>query len=295
MKSEAPDNFPRCNNFSEMFVTAAKAWIDDRAPTMGAALSYYTVFSMAPILLIVIAVAGFVFDMETVRAEVFYQLIELVGIEGAQAIDELLHSAHKPAQGIFASIVGVIVMLVGATTVFAELQSSLDHIWRVPARQKRNSLFALIKARILSFGLILAIGFLLTVSLILSAVFAAMEKWWTPYFAGWNHQVFEVINASAGFMLTAFMFTIIYKFIPQIRMSWSDVWMGALITTILFTVGRIFIGFYIVNSGIVSEFGAAGSLIIVLVWVYYSAQIFLYGAEFTWVYAHSRGSRCETG
>ncbi len=278
----------------KMLVAAAKAWEKDRAPTMGAALSYYTIFSLAPLLLIVISVAGFIFDVETVRNEIFRQLNVFLGIEGAQTVDDLLQSINKPVQGILASIVGVIVMLIGATTVFAELQASLDHIWRAPARENGNrGLIALLRARVLSLGMILGIGFLLTVSLILSAVFAAMQKWWAPYFGGWD-QLLQMINASVGFMLTIIMFAMIYKYIPRVRMAWSDVWMGAIMTTVLFTIGRFFISLYVGYSGVTSGFGAAGSLIVVLVWVYYSAQIFLYGAEFTWVYAHTYGSLRES-
>ena len=265
------------------------AWLDDDAPSMGAALSYYTMFSLAPLLLIVVSVAGLVFGAEAARGEIFGQIRGLVGHDGAAAIEGLLDSVKSPEGGVLASVVGLVLMLVGATTVFGELQNSLDRIWRAPARPA-GGLWSLLRARLLSFGLILGLGFLVMVSLLLSAGLAAAEKWWAPRVGG-EEIVARGLNPLIGLGMTTLLFAAIYKIMPRVRIAWSDVWVGAFVTALLFSLGRVLIGLYIGRSAVASGFGAAGSLVVVLVWVYYSAQIFLLGAEFTWVYAHQRGSR----
>ena len=180
-------------------------------------------------------------------------------------------------------------MLVGATSVFAELQGTLDHIWRAPVRALPGW-WALIRARVLSFGLVLGVGFLLIVSLLASTALAAMQKLWAPWLGGWLALV-DVVGAAIGFALMTVLFAMIYKWMPRVRIDWADVWLGAVSTSALFSIGRHLIGYYIGHGAVSSGFGAAGSLVVVLVWVYYSAQIFLLGAELTWVYAHRRGSR----
>ncbi|MDP1998166.1 MAG: YihY/virulence factor BrkB family protein, partial [Rhodoferax sp.] len=266
------------------------SWLDDYAPSMGAALAYYTLFSLAPLLLIVISVAGLVFGQEAARGEIESQLRDLMGEQGASAVQALLASVDKPTEGVAATVVGVALLLVGATTVFGELQDSLDRIWRAPSQDRAGGWLALIRTRLLSFGMILAIGFLLMVSLVLSAVLSIMEHWWSMLFGGWLF-IASVVNGLAGFFLIAAMFALIYKVMPRVRVQWTDVWIGAVFTALLFTLGKALIGFYIGRSGVASAFGAAGSLVVVLLWVYYSAQIFLIGAEFTWVYANTFGSR----
>ena len=266
------------------------SWLDDYAPSMGAALAYYTLFSLAPLLLIVISVAGLVFGQDAARGEIESQLRGLMGEQGASAVQALLASLDQPTEGVTATVVGVILLLVGATTVFGELQDSLDRIWRAPTQDRTGGWLALIRARLLSFGMILAIGFLLMVSLILSAVLSIVEHWWSTLYGGWLF-IANLINGITSFFLIAVMFALIYKIMPRVRVQWRDVWIGAIFTALLFTLGKALIGFYIGRSGVVSGFGAAGSLVVVLLWVYYSAQIFLMGAEFTWVYANMLGSR----
>ncbi len=274
----------------ELIKTAAQSWSDDYAPSMGAALSYYTLFSIAPLLLIVISIAGLVFGQDAARGEIFGQLNGFMGSEAAAAIQGLLESVNKPAQGAFATIIGVILVLIGATSVFGELQDAMDRIWRAPARHQTSGIWGLLRARLLSFGMILSVGFLLMVSLVMEAMLSALSRWWSPLFAGWETMA-QVINTVASFGLTMLAFAMIYKIMPRVKIDWRDVWIGAGVTAFLFTAGKFLIGFYIGRSGVVSGFGAASSIVIVLIWVYYSAQIFLVGAEFTWVYAHTFGSR----
>lgn len=270
----------------------SKSWLDDYVPSMGAALAYYTMFSLAPLLLIVISVAGLVFGEDAARGEIKAELSALMGNNSAGAVQDLLTSVQKPAEGVAAALLGLVLLLVGATTVFAELQASLDRIWHVPTPAPSSGWLDLVRSRLLSFGMILAIGFLLIVSLVVSAGLAAAGRWWGPMFASW-YAVAAVTNALGGFCLVAAMFALIYKVMPRVQVHWKDVWIGAVFTAVLFMVGKLAIGLYIGRSGVVSGFGAAGSLVVVLVWVYYSAQIFLIGAEFTWVYANAFGSRRE--
>jgi membrane protein len=270
--------------------TAASSWVDDYAQSMGAALAYYTMFSIAPLLLIVISIAGLIFGEEAARGEIFAQLQGLMGEQGAQAIQGLLESVSKPEPSLAATVIGAVLLLVGATTVFAELQDALDRIWRAPERDKSGGIWGLLRSRLLSFGMILCIGFLLIVSLILSAALAALGKWWGPLFTGWEITA-NVVNFVVSLVLTTTVLSMIYKIMPRVKIRWHDVWIGAAVTALLFTAGKFLIGLYIGKSGITSGFGAASSLVVVLVWVYYSAQIFLMGAEFTWAYSHAFGSR----
>jgi membrane protein len=268
---------------------AGAAWIDDYVPSMGAALSYYTVFSLAPLLLIVVSIAGLVFGEDAARGEIFGELAGLLGADAANAIEEVLKGLNKTAEGVTGALVGVGVLLLGATSVFAELQDALDRIWRAPVRVKTRGLWPLLRARLLSFGLILGIAFLLMVSLVIGAVIAALGKWWGAFFGGWE-MLLQIVNLVVGFGLTTLVFAMIYKMMPRVSVQWLDVWIGAVVTALLFTVGKFLIGIYIGKTGVASGYGAAGSLIIVFVWVYFSAQIFLIGAEFTWIYARMFGS-----
>ena len=278
----------RIQTIFNLIKAAASSWIDDYAQSMGAALAYYTLFSIAPLLLIVIAIAGQIFGVEAARGEIVGQLQELMGRQGAQAIQDLLESVHKPAESVFAAVTGIAFLLIGATTVFGELQDALDRIWRAPKR-KNGSLWNLLRARVLSFGMIMGIGFLLMVSLAASAALAAIAKLWGPLFVEWT-LLANAINLLVSFTFITVLFAMIYKIMPRVKVAWADVWIGASVTAFLFTVGKFVIGVYIGKSGLASGFGAAGSLVVVIVWVYYSAQIFLMGAEFTWAYAHTFGS-----
>jgi len=266
------------------------AWIDDYAPSMGAALAFYTMFSIAPLLLIIIAVAGWFFGAEAARGEILTQMEGLLGKEGATMIEGLIKAASSPEQSAVATVIGVVMLMIGATSVFGELQDALDRIWRAPVKVKTTGLFRLLRTRLLSFGMIFGIAFLLMVSLVVSAGLSALGKWWGPMFGEWE-TIAQLVDFFVSFALITVLFALIYKFMPRVRIAWHDVWFGAAFTSLLFTIGKLLIGLYIGKSGVASVFGAAGSLAVLLLWVYYSAQIFLLGAEYTRVYAHDRGSK----
>ena len=275
---------------SDLLKSAAVNWAHDYAQSMGAALAFYTMFSITPLLLIVISVAGIAFGEDAARGEIYGQLHGLLGAPGASAVQGLLESARKTTESVTATALGTVLLFIGATSVFGELQDALDRIWRAPQRVRHAGLWGVVRARLLSFGMILGIGFLLMVSLAFSAGLAALNKWWDPLFDGWM-SVANTIDLAISVALSTAVFAMIYKAMPRVRIDWRDVWVGAAFTSLLSMAGKILIGVYIGRSGISSGFGAAASLVVVLLWVYYSAQIFLFGAEFTWVYSHKFGSR----
>lgn len=276
-------------DWPRLFRDAVMAWIDDRAPSMGAALAYYTLFSIAPLLLIVISVAGAVFGTEAAQGEIFRQLRGLLGAEGATAIEGLLASVGQGGRAGTGTLIGGVLLLVGATTVFAELQDALDRIWRAPKQPARPGWWNLLRQRLLSFGLILGVGFLLMVSLVVSALMAAWGRWWAPWF-GELAWLLGAVNALLGFAMTSALFAMIYKFMPSVRVAWRDVLLGAVVTAALFTAGKSLIALYIGTTAVASGFGAAGSLVVLLVWVYGSAQVFLLGAEVTRLVSQRRGT-----
>ena len=268
---------------------SVSAWFRDYAPSMGAALSYYTIFSLAPLLIIVIAVAGLVFGAEAAQASIVAQLRGLLGNDAAKGVQELLQSARQPAKGVTASVIGAITLILGATSVFGELQSALDRIWRAPAAAAQG-FWGLLRTRLLSFGMVLAIGFLLLVSLVVSAALAALGEWWGTWFGGWE-VLLQILNFVVSLGVITVLFALIYRLLPRAQVAWQDVWVGAAVTALLFTIGKFAIGMYLGKADVTSGFGAAGSIALLLVWIYYSSQVFLLGAEFTWLYAKQYGSR----
>jgi membrane protein len=264
------------------------SWSDDYAASMGAALAYYTMFSIAPLLLIVISVAGLAFGESAARSQITEQLQSLVGAEGARTVEALVASIKYPEHGLWTTSFGVGALIVGATTVFGELQSALDRIWRAPEPARRPGLWRWLRTRLLSLGMILGIGFMMIVSLVASAVLAALQDWWSRYVHIGG--MASLVDFATSFVFVTVGFAMIYKLMPRARVEWRDVWIGAIVTALLFTVGKMAIGMYIGRSGVASTFGAAASLVAMVVWVYWSAQIFLLGAEFTWVYARRLGS-----
>jgi len=264
-----------------------RSWSADYAPSMGAALAFYTLFSVIPLILVALVVAGHFFGPDAARGEIASQLSELMGKTGATAVDGLIASANSTERQSLATGLGIIVFLLGATSVFNELQDSLNRIWRAPKNPRAMGLFSVMRARLLSFGLVVAFCFLLMVSLIVSAALSILGKWWGPMF-GERAFLAQSANVVVSFILIAVLFALIYKIIPQKNVLWGDVWLGAAMTSMLFSVGKELIGIYLGRSVTVTAFGAVGSFAVFLLWVYYSAQVFLFGAEFTRIYATMR-------
>lgn len=273
-----------------LLLAAGRAWVDDRASSMGAALAYYTLFSLAPLLLIAVSVAGLVFGEEAARGELYDQLVGLVGHASAQTVQDMLESLNVPQKSVLGTLIGLAVMGVGATTVFAELRHAIDHIWRAPKATSGGGIFSWLRVRLLSLGLVLGIGFLLIVSLIVSAGLAALSRWAAPWFGQDALLAASTLNLVVSLLFVTALFAMLYKWLPHVHLAWRDVWIGAAATAILFTAGKWLIGLYIGRTGMTSVFGAAASLVVLMLWVYFSAQIFLFGAEITSVYAHRHGS-----
>jgi membrane protein len=263
---------------------AVSRWVEDRAASMGAALAYYMAFSLAPLLIIAIAVAGLVFGRDAAQEALVTQLGGLLGDAGGGAISDILESTSGFGQGVVGVIVGGGTLLLGATTAFVELQDDLDRIWKAPPRAG-SGIVNLLRSRLLSFGMVLFIGFLLTVSLASSAAIAAIGN---ALFADME-AVLQVLTFAISFTVITLLFAMIYKVLPNATISWQDVWVGAAITALLFETGKFLIGLYIGKSDVASSFGAAGPFVILMLWIYYSTQIFLLGAEFTAAYAERRG------
>jgi membrane protein len=263
-------------------------WNEDNVPLLAAALAYYTVFSLAPLLLIAIAIAGAVFGEDAARGEIFAQLRGLLGAQAAAAVTSLIESANKPnSGGGIATIISVIILLFGASGVFGQLQMALNTIWEVKPKPGR-AVKSFIQSRFLSFAMVLVIGFLLLVSLILSAILAVISNYFNNFIPGFV-ALGQVINFAISFAVITFLFAAIYKFLPDVKIPWSNLWVGAGVTALLFNIGKFLIGLYLGSSSVSSGYGAAGSLIVILIWVFYSAQILLFGAEFTQVYSKYRG------
>ena len=268
---------------------AASEWIYDRASRLGASLAYYTVFSIVPFLVIVIAVIGLVFGHEAAQSTIIAQIGQLVGEQSAAAIKDMIQRANQPSTGLLATAIAIGTLLVGASGVFGQLKDALNAVWGVEPKEGRG-VWGFIKDNFLSFVAVLGTGFLLLVSLVLSSALAAFGKWFGGILP-LPEAVLEMLNLLLSFVVITGLFALIFKVLPDARIAWQDVWVGAALTAALFTVGKFAIGMYLGKSNVGSAYGAAGSLIVVLVWVYYSAQILLYGAEFTQVYANRLGER----
>ena len=271
-----------------VLIASLSAWLDHRAASKGAALAFYTLFSMTPILVLAIALAGYVFGAEAAQGEIVAQMQGLVGPNGAQAIQALLAAARDPTSGLVATLVASVLLLLGTTSVFAELKGSLDELWGV-AQPRQATFGVFLRTRLLSFGLVLVLAFLLLVSLVVSAALAMLERYADGVWSG-SAAALATTASIVSFGVIACMFAVIYKTLPDAPLSWRDVWIGAAFTAGLFSLGKYAIGLYLGNSGVASSFGAAGSVIALLLWVYYSAQIFFLGAEFTRQYALGFGS-----
>jgi membrane protein len=275
-------------DFSKIIIGAARGWMNHNASSMGAAVAYYTIFSLAPLLLMLIAIAGLVFGHDVAQGAILQQFEGLIGGNGAQAIQAILRGANSARGGIISIAIGTVTLFIGATSVFAELQRNIDRIWGAAPRLG-SDLWRFLKIRLLSFALIVGVGFLLIVSLTVSAGLAALSSLWGSWFQQWD-LVLQAINVLVSFAVITVLFALIYKVLPSIRIAWDDVWLGAAVTSLLFSLGKFAIGLYIGKSALSSAFGAAGAFVVLIVWVYYSAQIFFLGTEFTYIYATRYGS-----
>ena len=266
-----------------------REWFEDNAPMYGAALAFYSIFSLAPLLVIAIGVAGLAFGREAVQTEVLAQFTQLLGKEGARQVEIVLRNAAESPSGLPATILGVITLFVGATAVFNQLKTALNTIWNVPASPS-GVVRSFVVDRLLSFAMVQCMGFLLLISLLVNAALAAVSKVFERFVPD-----MAALLLAAGFLFSLLVVTVlfaaIFKILPDARIAWMDVWVGALATALLFTLGKFLIGLYLGRSSVASVYGAAGSLVVLLLWVYYSAQVFLLGAEFTQVYARRWGSR----
>lgn len=279
----------RVGSIFKLMKEAFIEWQQDKASLLAAALAYYTVFSITPLLVIAIAIAGAVFGREAAQGEIVQQINQLVGQQGAEAIETALKNANQPELGSIASIISIVVLLIGASGVFAQLQEALNTVWNV--KPKPNSgIWGFIRKRLLSFGVVLAIGFLLLVSLIFSAVLSGISKLQIGILPGVT-SLWQWLNFAISFGVITLLFALIYKYLPDVKIRWKDVWVGAIITALLFTIGKYLIGLYLGRGSLGSAYGAAGSLIVFLAWVFYSAQILLFGAEFTQVYTRKYGRK----
>ena len=273
----------------DLVKTVFSDWSEDRAPRLGAALAYYAVFSLAPLLVLLIGIAGLVFGQEAVESRVMAQVGGLVGEEGGAAISEMIRSARKPSTGIIATAIGLVTLLFGASGVFGQLHDALNTIWEVQPKPGRGIL-GVIRDRFVSFTMILGVGFLLMISLVVSAGLAAFGEVLSGFLPG-PEMFLQAINLVVALAVITVLFALIFKVLPDADIKWSDVWIGAFVTAVLFIIGKFALGLYLGKSNVGSSFGATGSLIIILVWIYYSSQILFLGAEFTQVYANTYGSR----
>lgn len=273
----------------ELLKETFQEWQEDKASRLAAALAYYTAFSIAPLFVIAIAIAALVFGEQAAQGKIVGQLQGLVGLDAAQGIDALIKSSQKRTEGTIATLISVALLFFGASNIFTQLQDSLNTIWEVAPKPGRG-IKGILKDRILSFGMVLGIGFLLLVSLILSTVLAALGKYLGDMMPGLQF-LWSILNFFLSFGVISVLFALMFKFLPDVKITWGDVGIGAIITALLFTIGKTLISLYLSNSGVGSTYGAAGSLVVLLLWVNYSAQILLFGAEFTQVYANKYGSQ----
>ena len=268
-----------------------RQWSNDNASRLAAALAYYAAVSIAPLLVLLIALVGLVFGEDAARRELISQVTNFMGEDGAEFIKLVVENADEPAVGGIASLLSLAVLLWGSTNVFTQLQDSLNVIWNVRVNPA-NGIITTIRKRVLSFGMVVVIGFLLLISLVLSTVLASLASSFGNSLPG-PSMLWAVVNWLISFLMTTFLFAMVYKFLPDVHVAWRDVWIGATVTALLFTVGKSLLGIYLGNQG--SSYGIAGSVVVFLLWVYYSAQILFFGAEFTQVYATRYGGGFELG
>ncbi|MBP7149633.1 MAG: YihY/virulence factor BrkB family protein [Acidobacteria bacterium] len=264
-------------------------WSKDNTSTLGAALAYYTAFSLAPLLVIAIAIAGLALGQEAAQGLVHREMSSLVGADGAKTVESMIQSARRPAQGVVALVIGTVMLLFGASGVFGQLQSSLNTIWEVAPRPDRGWI-GVIKDRFFSFMLVLGTGFLLLVSLVITSAVSAFSDWLGRLMPGLEI-VIPALHAVVSFVVITALFAVLFKYVPDVKIRWRDVWIGAVATAVLFLIGKLLLGLYLGRGSFSSSYGAAGSVLVVLLWVYYASQLVFLGAEFTKTYADRYGSR----
>ena len=274
-----------------LFKQTISEFIADKVPRLGAALAYYTIFSLAPLLLIVIAIAGLAFGHDAAQNKIFEQLHGSLGAKAATGVQEMVKNAAKPKSGVVATILGVITLIFGASGVFGQLKDALNTIWDVKPKEG-GGILRMIKDRFLSFAMVFGVGFLLLVSLVIDTVIGAMGKFAGSHLPG-GEALWHIVELAFSFVVITVLMAGIFRLLPDLKIEWRDVWLGAALTSLLFVLGKFALGIYFAKSAVGSSFGAAGSLVLVLLWVYYSAQILLFGAEFTQVYARAHGSLKE--
>lgn len=287
----APTWRSRLADVFSLFKETFDEWNEDKAPRLGAALAFYTVFSLAPLLIIVIAIAGMFLGVEAAQGKIDEQIRGLVGPQGADLIQAMIASARKPQEGILATLIGLSTLVVGGLGAFGQLQEALNTIWEVTPKPGRG-IKGVIEDRFASSTLVLGVGFLLLVSLVISALLSAVGNWVSGFLVDFAILA-QILNTVLSFGVITLLFALIFKYLPDVEIAWRDVWVGALITSFLFTVGKFLIGLYLGSGSVGSAYGAAGSLIILLLWVYYSTQILFFGAEFTQAYANRFGSKIK--
>jgi membrane protein len=266
---------------------AAQNWSSHKDARQGAALAYYSVFSLGPLIVIAIAIAGFFFGREAVTGQVTSSITSLLGETGAQAVQAMLAQASQPREGLIATLMGTGLLVFAAIGVVVQLKDALNTVWEVQEGSE-GGIWNFARTYVVSFAAVLAVGFLLLISLLITTVLAAAGKYVAPYLPEW---IFHVISFLVSFFVISALFAMMFKWLPDVSIDWYDVWLGAILTALLFEVGKSAIGFYIGKQGLESTYGAAASIIVVLIWVYYSSQIILMGAEFTHAFAKQHGSK----
>lgn len=282
----------RLRAFWGLFKAAGTDWVNDRAQKLGAALAFYTILAASPLFVIVFYILNLWINASSAREHIFDQIRDLIGPQGAQALQNILVNPHQLARGSVASIIALGTLVITASGLFVELQDDLNFIWGVEEKP-RQGIWGFIKNRLLSFAMIVGIGFLLLVSLLVSAALSALNKYFSGMIPGVASPLWPVLNLLVSFGVITLLFAMIYKVLPDVKIAWREVWVGAAITALLFTVGKFLLGMYLGRSTVASAYGAAGSVVIILLWVYYSAQILFFGAELTQVYACRFGKRLE--
>jgi len=275
--------------FFELIKETFLEWNDDDAPLLSAALAYYTALSIAPLIIVIVAIVGIIAGQSNIQSQITEQIEVTIGSGAAEIISDLIDNMSQPNQGIFASIIGFVILLFGALSLFNHLQTAIDKIWNVTVPDDVNVIKGFLRDKLLSFGMMLIIGFLLLVSLSISTLLSFLDSFLLSLLPRTEY-ILRILNAVLSFGITTILFALIYKFLPHAEVQWIDVWIGSIVTSILFTLGQTILGLYLGNSAIQSTYGAAGAFVVLLVWVYYSAQIVLFGAEFTQVFAKKYGT-----